>query len=88
MTECRFQGGEVVRLRVGRDGVSAGCCGIVWGCYDLEPPLYEASFVGDDGEFIDATFVSEDVDTLADIALARFPERLAEIRRILDRVRR
>ena len=87
MTKFHFQGGDIVRLRAARGDLAAGCCGIVWGVYDQTPPLYEATFVDEHGESADTTFESEDVDQLADVDVAPFSERLAEIRRTLNSVR-
>ena len=39
--QVSFRAWRGVRLRVSRDGVAAGCCGVVWGVYqyDPEPPV-------------------------------------------------
>ena len=83
MSDFRFQGGEIVRLRVEREGVSEGCCGIVWGVYASDPTRYEATFVDGKGDMTDVEFESDDVDELSDVSLAPFGEKLLEIRRIL-----
>jgi hypothetical protein len=85
MTSFRFLGGEIVRLRGARDDLPVGCCGIVWGVYDMSPTLYEASFVTETGEITDMTFGNEDVEEPSDLSLATFPEKLDEIRTILKR---
>jgi hypothetical protein len=83
MSRLRFSGGEIVRLRIAREGVLAGSCGIVWGIYDGSPPIYEATFVNQQGEPEDATFEQDDVEQLSDVDVAPFPKRLEEIRRVL-----
>lgn len=59
-----FDGGEIVRLK--RDapdyGLVAGDCGLLWGVYGLEEPVYEASFIDARGEWVDMDFYAHDVD--------------------------
>ncbi len=88
VSRFRFDGGEIVRLRLARDGVPAGCCGVVWGVYDQTPPVYEATFVDEHGEPEDATFGEGDVEQLSDVDGAPFPERLREIQLTLASARR
>jgi hypothetical protein len=90
MSKFRFDGDEIVRLRAARDGVAAGCCGIVWGCYDYgdKPSLYEATFVNQEGETIDVTFEEAHVDQLNGLDQAPFSGRLAEVQAYLTRNRR
>jgi hypothetical protein len=80
--EFRYRGGELGRLRVAREELSAGCCGVVWGVYDMEPPLYEATFVDEHGGQQDVTFESDDVDEIVDISAAPHPGRLQEILKV------
>jgi hypothetical protein len=87
MSSFRFDGGEIVRLCAAREGLSAGCCGVVWGVYDQAPPFYEATFVDEQGELIDATFEESDVEQLSDVNAAPFPERLAGIQLTLTTAR-
>jgi len=82
--EPRYQGLEIVRLRRERDGVAAGCCGIVWGVYGPSPWTYEACFINQLGESEDATFEASDVDSVADISEAPAPRELLEILRTLE----
>jgi hypothetical protein len=65
------------------EDLKAGCYGVVWGVYDLEPPLYEASFVHATGE-ADMMFVENDVEEVPQNDLLPFAERLREIRRLLE----
>jgi hypothetical protein len=84
MTNFMFHGGEVVRLRRDREDVKAGCCGIVWGVYDLTPVQYEATFVTDGGEQFDVVFEAEDVEEVVDVRETPFPESLRQIKQMLD----
>ena len=76
-----------MRLRIAREGLPAGCCGIVWGIYDQTPTVYEATFVDEHGKQ-DATFEEGDVEQLSDVDIAPFPKRLEEIRLALTTVKR
>ena len=82
MPEFRFQGGEIVRLRHDHEDLKAGCCGVLWGVYDMNPVLYEACFVHETGE-TDSMFGDADVDEIVDVSQAPFPERLEEIRLVI-----
>ena len=82
----RFDGGEIVRLKDDHpeDSLKSGDCGLVWGVYNLDPPLYEASFVDQYGAFVDVRFKEDEVEELADPEQARFMSRLEELRRMLE----
>lgn len=84
MSAFRLWGGELVRLRVDRDGVSAGCCGVVWGIYDTAPVSFEATFIDQNGHETDATFEEHHVDLLPAGARPPFPERMEAVRRVLE----
>jgi hypothetical protein len=77
----RFEGGEFVRLvrEVPYTDVRVGDCGVVWGVYELQPPLYEACFVMQCGELSDLMFTEDDVELLRDLNQAPCAERLREI---------
>jgi hypothetical protein len=77
-----FQGNEIVRLKHDHpdDNLKAGDCGLVWGVYDLDPPIYEASFVDQSGEFVDVMFQKEEVEELSNPQEARFIGKLEELR--------
>jgi len=82
----RFHGCEIVRLRNDdADGdLKAGDCGVVWGVYAFEPPLYEATFVDRNAIMIDRMFNKEEVDELLDVQHAPFPHVLEEILRVFE----
>ena len=81
----RFNGLEVVRLKYDADyGLKAGDCGVVWGVYKGDPPSYEATFINQTGTRADLMFKQEEVDELVDVSEAPFPDRLEDIRRILN----
>ena len=84
MKNFRFCGGEVVRLVQNHpdDGLEAGDCGLVWGVYDMEPPLYEASFFDRHGSNIDMMFVEENVEEVRSCE-APFAEKIEKFRRLL-----
>ena len=86
MKEFRFEGNEIVRLKQDHpdDGLKSGDCGVVWGVYDMEPPLYEASFFDQSGNHTDMMFVEQDVEEVLDIAQVPFLEKLEEVRRLLN----
>ncbi len=85
MKNFRFNGGEVVRLVQDHpgDGLEAGDCGLVWGVYDMEPTLYEASFFDRNGNSSDMMFVEGDVEE-ARSSESPFAEKIEELRRLLD----
>jgi hypothetical protein len=66
------------------EDLKAGCCGVVWGVYDFEPPLYEACFVHAIGE-ADMMFAENDVEEVSQSDLLPFAERLREIRKLMNR---
>ena len=82
----RFDGGELVRLKDDHpeDNLKSGDCGLVWGVYNLEPPLYEACFVDASGEFVDMRFQEDEVEELADRHQAPFIDLLEKLRRMLE----
>ena len=82
----RFDGGEIVRLRHNypEDELKSGDCGLVWGVYTLDPPLYEASFVNESGDSVDMMVHEEEVEELANPREAPFIEHLEELRRMLE----
>lgn len=82
----RFDGCEIVRLKEDHpdDNLKAGDCGLIWGVYDLVPPLYEASFVDESGEFVDMMFQEEEVEELTNPQDAPSIGRLEELRRMLE----
>jgi hypothetical protein len=80
----RFDGGEIVRLVRDVDGVPAGACGVLWGVYDFDPPLYEADFVFANDE-VSLTFNEDDVEEVADVSQAPYSERLQGMLRSLSR---
>jgi hypothetical protein len=80
MPDIRLQGGEVVRLRRDHHEVKAGCCGIVWGVYNLMPQQYEATFVTESGELEDLVFEDQDCDIVLDIRETPFPDRILQIK--------
>ena len=82
----RFDGGEIVRLNHDHpeDRLKSGDCGLIWGVYNFDPPLYEACFVDEFGEFVDMTFEKQEVEQLDDPRQAPFRERLEELRRMLE----
>ena len=77
---------EIVRLKHNHpeDGLKAGDCGLIWGVYKFDPPLYEACFVDEFGEFVDMTFEEEEVEQLDNPQQAPFIERLEHFRQMLD----
>lgn len=81
----RFWGGEFVRLlRDQQDyGLMAGECGVVWGVYDADPPLYEASFCNREGAFVDMMFYEGDVEEVL-VDEAPFADKLKKLVRDLD----
>ena len=82
MPKFRFQGGEIVRLLHDHEDLKVGCCGVLWGVYDLKQPLYEACFVHETGE-TDSMFGEADVDEIFDVSHTPFPERLEKIRLVI-----
>jgi hypothetical protein len=82
----RFDGCEIVRLKDDHpeDALKAGDCGLIWGVYNLDPPLYEASFVDESGEFVDMMFQEDEVEELTNPEEAPFIGRLDELRRMLE----
>ena len=82
MSKFRFQGGEIVRLRHDMETLKAGCCGVVWGVYDMNPPLYEACFVNESGQE-DLMFSEQDVEQIPPDKSVPFSERLMQIRNLL-----
>jgi hypothetical protein len=86
MKEFRFWGNEIVRLKKDRPdaGLKAGDCGVVWGVYDMKPPLFEASFFDENGENTDMMFEEQDVEEVLDIKEATFSEKLEETRRLFN----
>lgn len=83
MTVFRFKGGEIVRLREDCEELKAGCCGVLWGVYDMQPPMYEACFVDATGE-TDMTFEEHQVDEVHELRDEPFRQRLEEIRQLLS----
>jgi hypothetical protein len=77
----RFDGGEFVRLRNddANGELKAGDCGVVWGVYAFEPPLYEATFIDRNEAKIDRMFYEEEVEVLTDVQQAPFPHVLEDI---------
>jgi len=86
MHKFRFWGDEIVRLKQDHPdgGLKAGDCGVVWGVYDFKPPFYEASFFDENGHNTDMMFGEQDVEEVLDIKSTPFPEKLEEVRRILN----
>lgn len=82
----RFDGFEIVRLKNDHpeDNLKAGDCGLVWGSYNLNPPLYEASFIDQSGDVVDVMFLEEEVEELANPQEAPCIDRLNTLRRMLE----
>ena len=85
--ETRFNGGEIVRLRRDHpeDSLVSGECGLIWGVYDHDPILYEASFVDKSGKFVDMRFYEEEVEEVRNPEEVLHIDRLEELRRMLER---
>ena len=62
-----FWGGEIVAFLHDKpkDGIRVGDPGWVWGVYDLNPPVYEATFTTGDGDEIDVMFQADEVYLVA-----------------------
>ncbi|MES2461307.1 MAG: hypothetical protein V4671_12055 [Armatimonadota bacterium] len=74
-TYCALQPGGIVQLLQGHPqfALQAGDQDCVWGCYDAEPPQYEADFYQKDGTGIARLFSPEDMEPVTDKEDVRIP---------------
>ena len=63
----RFHEGQTIMVRNDRPGLGlkAGDIGQVWAMYALEPPAYEVTFRGPDGEPFDVTMTEDELEAEA-----------------------
>ncbi len=80
-----LEGGHIVRLKhdPDDDDLRAGDCGIVWGVYDFQPVIYEATFLNRQQQKVDLMFAESEVELLENFDDTPFPEHLREMRQTL-----
>ena len=80
----KFEGNEIVKLKQDSPdyNLKAGDCGLLWGVYEFNPPMYEATFIDSDGNESDLMFDENDVEEVLNLSDTLYLERFEEMKRI------